>query len=126
MNHMTAISTILHWKKIPENSQWSFWRAKRLSVIYICIFLYFQKFLQCTWIAFIIKFIVIKENTWGLACLDCKYFADYKAKKLKLIMFSSLNKIKRVLNNRTWLESVKYYTFHIWLRGKPWLCCALF
>ena len=38
-------------------------------------------------------------------CCDCKYFADYKAKKFKLIMFPYLNKIKRVLNNITWLES---------------------
>ena len=42
-----------------------------------------------------------------LVCLDCKYFADYKAKKFKLIMLPCLNKIKGVLNNRTWLDSVK-------------------
>ena len=56
---------------------------------------------------FIIKFIVIKENTRGLVCLDCKYSADYKAKKFKLIMLPCLNKIKGLLNNRTWLDSVK-------------------
>lgn len=71
-----------YWKKIPKTSQWSFWGVVSLWVTCICTFLYFQKILEHTWIAFIIKFILIKENMWGLVCLDCKYFADYRKENL--------------------------------------------
>lgn len=41
------------------------------------------------------KSIVIKYNMWGLMCLPCKYFIDFMARNLKLVMFFYLNRIQR-------------------------------